>query len=269
VPAAARRGRVALGVAALLLAGCATVPPPPPPRVALSPEEARQALARWAAARAAFTGLRATVDVTVRRPGHEDRTGALLLLSRQSLRLEVPTPFGLPALVTTVSPDRVVVFRPLDRSAWSGRSSPATVARWLGAPVAPDTLIGLLAGQVPLPRDPAAARVEPDPEPHLAFDQDGFRHRVWVGPDGRPARLVLEGSERLVATFTWGTGGARHPAGAGLAEATGGAPARLDLEAPGREVLVAVRYQRTEAADPPPEAFELTLPSGVRVERVD
>lgn len=264
MPAAARRGRAALGAAALLLAGCATVPPAsPPPRAPLSLEEARQALLRWAAARAAYTGLRATVDVTVRRPGHEDRTGALLLLSRNSLRLEVPTPFGVPALVTTVSPARVVVFRPLDRSAWSGRPSPATVTRWLGTPVAPDLLIGLLAGQVPLPRDPAGARVEPDPEPHLTFEQDGLRHRVWVGPDGRPARLVLEGGERLVATFAWG------PAGAGEAGAGAEAPARLDLEAPAREVLVTVRYQRAEAADPPPEVFELSLPSGVRVERVD
>jgi hypothetical protein len=41
------------------------------------------------------------------------------------------------------------------------------------------------------------------------------------------------------------------------------------LEAPDRETLVTVRYLSAEYVEPPPEAFRLTLPPDVRVERLD
>ncbi len=256
MPRQGRRRLGALGAALVLaLAGCATGPDRQPPiGASVGADEMKDLLHRWEADWHAFAGLRAAVDLTVRRNGKTDRAAAVLLLSPTQLRLEVATPFGFPALVATVGPDRVTIFRPLERAAWTARPTPEAVGRWLGAPVPPEVLIGLLAGHVPPPLDPADVRLGTTDGPHLEFERGSTRQRVWVTPQGQPARLLLDAAEPLRVTFEWTVSRSLYSL-------------RVEVPNPGAEL--SVRYISAESVTPSPQAFELTLPTDVRVERLD
>ena len=251
-----RRGGAvgALGLA-LVLAGCATKPlPPAAPTVALSDAAAREVVRRWTTEWQTFTGLRASVDLTVHSSKGDDRASALLLVSPTALRLEVATPFGFPALVATAAPDRIVVFRPFERRALTATSSPEAVQRWLGVPIDPEALIGLLVGHLPAP--------DPDPvwteggsgDPHLVYERRGVRHRVWVTAAGLPARLRVDRQPGFTATFDWTVDGHLQ---------------RLRVDVPDRESVLTLRYISAEPAAPPPEAFVLTLPPDIKIDRLD
>jgi len=251
----ARRVAAALAVLAGVLGGCATRGAPPTP--ALSPEtlslaRARELTRRWAAEWAAFPGLRAAIDLTVRTARNNNRAAGVLLLSPSALRVEIVTPFGLPAAIGTAGPDGITVYRALEGTAQTGPPTSEAAARWLGIPLDPPRLIQLLVGQVPLPADPTAVTVESSPTPHLAWTRDGLRHRTWVGPTDQPARLVIgdAGRPRLVGEFERGANGEL---------------ARVRLEAPERQGELRLRYVSAEIVPLPPEAFELKLPPGVPV----
>jgi hypothetical protein len=228
-----------------------------PPAAAPIPAGQAVELARqWAAEWEAFTGMRAAIDLTVKSRRGSERAGALLLVAPTAIRVEVATPFGLPALVATAGPDDITIFRVLERRAQMARPSPAAVERWLGVPLPPVTLIRLLVGNVPPPADPNAIAVDSMPTPHLTWTEGKVRHRVWVAANGRPSRLLLDagGGDRLTAEFEWSVGG-------GLVG--------LRVEAPGREAELTVHYLSAEYTVSPPEAFRLTLPADVPVERLD
>ena len=250
-----RRGGAvgALGLA-LVLAGCAAKPlPPPAPTVALGDAAAREVVRRWATEWQTFTGVKASVDLTVRSPKGEDRASALLLVSPTALRLEVATPFGFPALVATAAPDRIVVFHPLERRALTATPSPEAVQRWLGVPIDPQALIGLLVGHVPAP-DPDSVWTEGGSDSHLVYDRKGVRHRVWVTAAGLPARLRVDRQPGFTATFDWTVDGHLQ---------------RLRVDVPDRESALTLRYISAEPAAPPPEAFVLTLPPDIKTDRLD
>jgi hypothetical protein len=253
----ARRAAVALALA-LGLAGCAISRPVPPPAAPIATDQAIELARRWAAEWEAFPGMRAAIDLTVKNRRGSDRAAALLLLAPTALRLEVTTPFGLPALVATAGPDDITIFRVLERRAQTARPSPDAVARWLGVALAPTTLIRLLVGNVPPPADPRAISVESTPSPHLTWAEDGIRYRVWVTAEGRPARLALGmaggDGHRLAAEFEW--------SGAG-----GLAAVRLEASDQGAELTV--RFLSAEYLQSPPEAFRLVLPPDVSVQRLD
>lgn len=253
-----RRRRGPLGglllVGLLGLAGCATAPARPPP-VGLRIEEARALLLGWEVERQAFVGRRGAVELTVARRGRTDRVAAVLLVAPARLRIEVAAPFGLPVLVATVGPEEVVVYRPLDQSAFRGAASPAAVERWLGAAIDPEILIGLLVGQVPAPPSPEAVRVEGRGEATvMAWEQGPRRYRVSVSADGRPARLVLEDRERIVATFGW---------------AMNQRLVSLEVLVPAQAARLNLRYLSAEDAALPADAFDLVLPPNVRVQSTE
>jgi hypothetical protein len=252
-----RRGGIALGLT-LALAGCATPRAVPPAAVPVRADQAAELTRRWAAEWDAFPGMRGAIDLTVRNRRGREHVAGLLLMGPTALRLEVSTPFGLPALVATAGPDDITIFRVLDRQAETGRPSPAAVERWLGVALPLTTLIRLLVGNVPPPTEPSAVVVEEAPSPHLAWTEDGVRHRVWVTAEGRPARLALEaadgGSSRLTADYVWSGPG-------GLVS--------VRLESPDRDAEVVVRYLSAEYVENPPEAFRLVLPSDIPVQRLD
>ena len=118
---------------------------------------------RWAAEWASFPGMRGAIDLTAKNRRGSERVSALLLLAPTAPRLEVATPFGLPALVATATPDEIMIFRVLERRAQTTRPSPAAVERWLGIPLPPVTLIRLLAGNIAAPTDPQAIAVASEP----------------------------------------------------------------------------------------------------------
>ena len=193
----ARRGARQAAVARLLalaLAGCATTGPAPPAAAPIAPAQAVVLAQRWAAEWEGFPGMRAAIDLTVKNRRGSERAAALLLMAPTALRVEVATPFGLPALVATAGPDDITIFRVLERRAQTTHPSPAAVERWLGVALPPVTLIRLLVGNVPPPADPHAIAVERTPSPHLTWTDNGVRHRVWVTAEGRPARLLLDGA---------------------------------------------------------------------------
>jgi hypothetical protein len=232
------------------------VPSAPPVAVPLSPDQAAALARRWASEWALFPGLRGAIDFTVKTPRGNDRAAAVLLVAPTALRVEVAAPFGLAALVATAGPDEITVYRVMERRAQRAQSSPAAVARWLGVPLAPETLLRLLVGNVPTPADPGAIAVENAPSPHLTWTENGAQYRVWVTSDGRPARLDLQAAsgDRLTAEFTW-------VAGDGLGA--------IRVEAPERGTALTVRYMSAEYVQNPPEAFRLVLPSDVPVQPLD
>jgi hypothetical protein len=252
-----RRAEIALALT-LALAGCATSRTIPPAAAPIRSDQAVELVRRWAAEWESFQGMRAAIELTVKnRRGHE-RVAALVLMAPTALRLEVATPFGLPALVATAGPDDITIFRVLDRQAQTASPSPAAVERWLGVALPPTTLIRLLLGNVPPPADPGTVVVEDAPSPHLAWTEEGVRHRVWVTADGHPVRLLLEaangGGTRLSADYEWsGPGGL----------------VAVRLEAPEQGAELTVRYLSAEFIENPPEAFHLVLPPDIPVQRLD
>jgi hypothetical protein len=239
--------------AALVLAACAAAPPASPPSARPS-VEAAELVRGWESAWRGFTGLRAAVDVTVTRRGNPQRSAAVMLVSPTRLRFEVATPLGLPSLIMTAGPDGILVWNPIERAAWIGQPTPESVSRWLGIPLAPATLLRILVGTVPLPTDPATARFEERGGVHLVFEEDAVRHRVWVTAEGAPVLLKIEAREELTARYSRNA--------AGLLEA-------LSIEAPGQRIEAQIRFLVAEPVSPPPEAFLVRIPPGVRIERVD
>lgn len=256
-PAGRGGRRVALALPLVLgLVGCAAVRPAPPATAPIPSDRATALVRRWAAEWEAFPGLRGAIDLTAKSARGNDRVAAVLLVAPTALRLEVAAPFGLAALVATAGPDEITIYRVLERRAQRGPPSPAAVARWLGVPLAPETLIRLLVGNVPTPADPGAITVDNTPSPHLTWTEAGARYRVWVASDGRPARLLLQaaGGERLTAEFAWIAGG-------GLGE--------IRVHAPERRSQLTVRYISADHVQNPPEAFHLILPPDVPVQPLD
>jgi hypothetical protein len=255
-----RRGpgvRTALRVAvALGLGACATARPTTAPTTAVAPDQVADITRRWAAEWEAFPGLRGAVDMTVRNGRESQRMAAVLLLAPTALRIEVATPFGLPAVVGTATPDGITIFRVLERQAQVGRATPDTVAHWLGIRLSVETLIRLLVGNVPPPPDPGAVRLERAPTPHLVWVRDGVRHQVWVSAAGHPARLVLDRASQDVLTAEYERSATGDLAG-------------LRLAAPARAAELTLRYLSAELATLPPDAFDLRLPADVRVEPFD
>jgi hypothetical protein len=253
-----RRGPRLGGLAVVLvlgMAGCATAPARLPPVLGGVPADQVDALVRrWADEWASFRGLRAAVDLTVVRDGRAQRTAGALLLSPTHLRFEAITPIGLPALVLTVAPDRLLVYSPTEGKAWTARPTAEAMGRWLGTPVEPAALIRLLTGHVPPPADGTPVRVGQDRGPHVVLQREAGIERVWVTTEGRPARLEMENGRRVTATFD---------------RATDGLVISLAVEVPSQSLQVHLRYISGESMAPPPAAFELTVPAGVPIERVD
>jgi hypothetical protein len=249
------RAGLALALLGLAAAGCASVPDRVPPVLGGVPAgEAERLVRRWENQWRSFPGLRAVVDFGVIRKGMSQRSAGALILSPSQLRFEVITPMGLPALVATAGPEQVLVFNPVERWAWTARPTPAAMARWLGVPIEPETLIRLLVGHVPPPVDGTPVQVAEQSGPHLVYQRGAVRQRVWVTPDGLPARLALEDGQRLTATFTRGVNGQLQG---------------LEIEVPGQSLEVRVRYISGDYTAPPAAAFELTVPDGIRVESLD
>ena len=245
-------------VTALVLfgvAGCASAPERVPPVLGGVPADQVEALVRrWETDWRSFTGLRAAVDLTIVRSGRVQRSAGALLISPTHLRFEIITPLGFPAFIVIAGPERILVFNPVERQAWTARPTAEAMGRWMGVPVAPEMLIRLLVGQAPPPPDGVPVRVADDRGPHLVFERDGGREQVWVTPEGLPARIELQDGQRLIVTF----------------ERTVGGPIQgLVLEAPRQSLEVRLRYISGQLTTPPPEAFTLQLPPDVPVERLD
>jgi len=242
-------------VLVLGVAGCASAPERRPPVLAGVPlGEVDALLRRWEAQWQEFRGLRAAIDLTVARKGFAQRTAGGLLLSPTHLRLEAITPVGLPIFVITLGPERLLVLNLAERQGWTAQSTPRAVQRWLGAAIPPGSLIRLLAGHVPPPPAGVPARAGQDRGPHLVFQDGRLTERIWVTPAGDPARVELEDGRRITATFD---------------RAVGGQVLALTVDVPSESVEIHLRYVSGEYVTVPPDAFEIAVPAGIPIERLD
>jgi hypothetical protein len=238
----------------VLLAGCAAVPSAgPPPAGTLPPEGVDALVRRWDAEWGAFQGLRAAIDLDVSQQGRAQRTAGALVLTATHLRFEALTPFGLPALIVVAAPERLTVFNPAERRAWTGRPSQAAMTRWLGLPVEPAALIALLLGRAPQPPDAAAVRVMDGRSPHLVFQRGSGTYRVWLGSDGNPLRVQIEDGASVTVAFERNVDGGLYG---------------FTAEVPAQAVRARLRYLAVEAGAPPPDVFDLVIPPGVAIESV-
>ena len=129
------------------------------------------------------------------------------------------------------------------------------MGRWVGVPLEPAVLIRLLAGYVPLPAESVPVQHGEDRGPYLLFTHNGVTERVWVTVEGQPARVEFqEGRQRVLATF---------------ARTVTGQLVGVNIEVPARSIEAEVRYLSGETVAPPAEAFDLPIPAGITVERVE
>ena len=129
------------------------------------------------------------------------------------------------------------------------------MGRWVGVPLEPAVLIGLLTGHVPLPPEGVPVQLAEDRGPHLVFTHNGVTERVWVTVEGLPARVEFQdGRQRVLATF---------------ARTVSGQLVGVNVEAPARSIEAEVRYLSGETLVLPAGTFELRIPAGTPIERVD
>ena len=239
-----------------LAGGCVTALPPP--RETMS-EEARRAVTLLEARGQEFSDLRALADVLLERGGRKQQvTGALLLKAPASIRFEALSPFGQPLLIATIHDGQLIVYNAASNSATVGPATPDTAGRLFSLAVAPDELVGLLAGRAVPPKDLRVATILPADEHGPSLEMIGAHHsqRVWMDfATGVVRRLQITGG-RIDALLIYQRAGDGTLTGFTLAAAQG-------------NVTGTVRYRDLVMnAGIAPERFQLTIPAGAPIERL-
>lgn len=222
------------------------------------PDEARRALdllgERWRE----FTGLRALVDVALRKGGERQRlTGVLLIRGPDSIRLEALSPFGQPYFFVVVHAGRLTAYDAAKNEATVGPATAETIGRVLGLPLAPDDLVAALAGRAAPPKDLRVAELLPPDGagPSLNMIAARERARVWLDLETGAVRQVELGDGRAAVTITYRREG---PILHGF-----------DFSAGHDYVTGSVTYRNLEPeALIEPERFLLTLPKGAKIQSI-
>jgi outer membrane lipoprotein-sorting protein len=244
-----------LGVALVLLTGCASLPPPRQPL----PPEAHRLIAllrhRWQE----FADLRALAEITIQRDGRVQRlTGVLLLRAPVSVRFEALTPWGQPFLFLVGNAESVTLYQVADNRALVGPASAKATARWLGLALEPRELVGILAGHVLPLEDPYSAEIVPADGvgPSIKLTGATGTQQIWVDPETGVVRQIELTGEKTPARITYAGRGPTDP------------PASLTLAALDAPLVVSVRYREPQlGTGPSPDLFTLTLPEGVKIQR--
>jgi len=240
-----------------LAGGCVTALPPH--RETMS-EEAQRAVALLQTRWREFSDVRTLADVLVERGGRTQHvTGALLLKAPASIRFEALSPFGSPLLIATIHDGQLVLYNAASNSATVGPATPDTAGRLFSLAVAPDELVGLLAGRAVPPKDLRVATVLPADEHGVSLEMIGALHRqrVWMDlATGLVRRIQVTGG-RIEALLIY-----QH--------ADDGTLAGFDLAAAQDNVTGTVRYRDLVIdAGIEPERFHLTIPAGASIERLN
>ncbi|MBI1737397.1 MAG: hypothetical protein HYR51_19670 [Candidatus Rokubacteria bacterium] len=243
-------------LAALVLAGCATLPPAP--RQAIGADARRvieQLETRWRE----FGSLRTLADVVVQQRGdrHQLR-GVLLAKAPTSVRFEALSPMGQPLLLATIHEGRLTAYDATTNEGYVGAATAETTARFLHLPFEADDLVGILAGHPVPPLDVRAADLVPADEtgPSIELHGTSNRRRIWFDPDtGIVRQFELTGGRAEVRV--------RYH------RAASGALTGFDLAAPLAVVSATVRYENP-AFDVPLAAsqFALTIPKGAKIQDI-
>lgn len=241
---------------ALVVAGCATAAPPPGPPLA---DEVRRLVALLTLRRDEFSDLRTLSEVTVRRGAAVQRfAGALLVKPPASVRFEALSPFGQPFLVVAMSDGTLTSYNVVENAALTGPVGEKTSGRWLGVPLGPEDIVGLLIGRVLPPTGMTAAEILPadDAGPSIQMVGRDRTERVWMDFETGEARKVeiSGGRHTLIVDY--------RP------EPSRDLPAEIHAIAPGTGFEATVRYRQPAIATGiDAERFRLTVPQGANVQR--
>jgi outer membrane lipoprotein-sorting protein len=251
----ARKLRSSL-VAALVLAGCATLPPAP--RQAITPDARRvieQLESRWRA----FGTLRTLADIVLQQRGDRQQLrGVLLAKAPTSVRFEALSPMGQPLLLATIHDGRLTAYDATTNEGYVGAATAETTARFLHLPFEADDLVGILAGIPIPPLDVRVAELVADDEtgPSIELHGASNRRRIWYdAATGLVRQFELTGgrAEVRVRYERDGSGGLRG----------------FELTAPLAVLSATVRYQ-DPAFDVPlaSSQFALTIPKGAKIQEI-
>ena len=185
---------VLLVVGVVLLAGCAARAP----RV-LRATSAAELLDGLTARRAAVTSLRARARVRTGLSGLWVRE-ALVVRRPEAIRIDVLSPFGL-ALAVGVAAGRVWAYPPAEATRYEGPATPASLARFLGTPVAVPDVVDVLLGVPParVPVAPPLLTATREGEYRLAVPLEHGTQTIWFAGDTLLVRRAEETREGRVA----------------------------------------------------------------------
>lgn len=241
-----------------LLFACAHAPPaagpPPDPAVTLAQVEKAHAVPQTLSCDAkAFVdapenGGRYSLHLSVRRPG--------------SIRIEAILPTGDPAAVMVADQGRFALMDLRNGVFYRGPATPRNLSRLLPAPFTPEELVSLLTGDIPaLPSSHPVSSGREGDAILLTLASGGVWEQVTVGGDLRVLRARRSGRGELL----WDVVLDEHDDSSGAQ-----VPRLLHLDAPATKTKVDLRLRNVVAGKPPPPgAFLLGVPHGMRVEEVD
>lgn len=248
-----------LGAAVILAVGCATLPPPlgsRPSRAPIGPE-ARRLIDLLARRWGEFQDLRTFADVTIRQEATvRHLTGALLLRAPASLRFEALTPFGQPWILLAANAESFTLYQVAENRALVGPASPRRIEQWLGFPLEPDELVGVLSGHVLPMKDPRSAELIPADGLGLSIKITGAAgaQRIWMDPETGVVRQVELTGRKHSARVTYAGG------------AIGDPPSGLTVSGLETPLTVSVQYRGPRfRTGVPPDLFTLSLPEGTRI----
>lgn len=244
-----------LGIALVLLAGCASLPPVREPL----PPEAHRLIDLLSRRWLEFADLRTLAEITIHRDGRTQRlTGVLVLQAPVSLRFEALTPWGQPFLLLVGNALSVTLYQVADNRALVGPASAKATERWLGVALEPEELVGILAGHVLPLKDPYSAEIIPTDgvAPSIKLTGAAGVQRIWADPETGVVRQVELLASKNPARVTYEGAGPHSP------------PSSLTLTALDAPLTVMIRYRDPRlGTGPSPELFKLTLPESVKIQR--
>jgi hypothetical protein len=260
-----RPGPVARRVAAgalVLLAGCH--PRRPPPDLSLDPAQLLEAVK---AAQARVVSVQGRARVGVDSPGGSGGAEQFLVAERPGrVRVEAYDFFGNVVALLAVEDGRLALYDARQRTFMRGAATPANLARLVPVPLAPEELVTLLCGSVPLLDGPAVAAEAGDGVVVLTLRQGDLLQRLEVGPGAailasRVRRLTAGGEvpAGLEAEFSV------HRTRAGLR-----LPTDLSARLPQADVALTLHWRELEVNRPvDPSLFRPDPPAGARVVDLD
>ena len=222
-------------------------------------EEAQRAVDQLRARWKEFSDFRAQADVIVERAGAKHQIpGVLLLQPPGSLRFEALSPFGQPLLIATMHEGQIVAYDVGGHTATVGPATPNMAARQFGLAIAPEDLVGLLAGFPVPPNDLRVAEIQAPDEHGRSLEMIGVIHRqrVWMDFATGVARRVLVTGAWLEALLVY-------------ERAEDGTLVGIEVSAAQENVTGRVRYQNVSVnSGIERDRFAFTIPPGAAIERL-
>ena len=222
-------------------------------------EDAQRAVDLLRARLKEFTDFRAQADVLVQRGDTKHQVpGVLLLKPPGSLRFEALSPFGQPLLIATMHEGQIVAYDVGHHAATLGPATPTMAARKFGLAIAPEDLVGLLAGFPVPPSDLRVAEIFAPDEHGRSLEMTGVIHRqrVWMDFNTGVVHRVLVSGAWLEALLVY-------------ERAEDGTVVGIDLSAAQDNVTGRVRYQNVSVnSGIEPDRFVFPIPPGAGVERL-